>query len=159
MSEQLEFPELLNLLQRRSKLTDAALAKRCGFHKSSVGRWKKGLRHPTQPDTVNRLIEALGLEGGDAENLRIAAWRYLGFEPVEATLPKVATSPGGRQRVVGIAHVGVSDKPICEVCGANSKTILGCASCGSPYCQHCMRTTQPFGSRCYWCGFHGFGED
>lgn len=159
MSEHLEFPELISWYQRQQGLTDAELARRSKLNKSTIGRLKRGDRHPSWPDTVNKLIQGLALEGGEAEDFKIAAARYLGFTPAEPKLPPVPVGPGGQQRVATMGHAGISDASNCDVCGANSKTVVGCATCGAPYCQHCMRTTRPFGARCFWCGFHAFGGD
>lgn len=159
MSEQLEFPELLNWYQRRMGLSDAELGRRSRLHKSTIGRLKRGDRHPSWPDTINKLIDGLGLQSGEAEDFKIAAARYLGFTPAEPKLPPVSVGTHGHQRVATTSHAGISDDSNCDVCGADSKTVLGCATCGAPYCQHCMRTTRPFGARCFWCGFHAFGGD
>ncbi len=160
MSEQLEFPELLNWYQRRMGLSDAELGRRSRLHKSTIGRLKRGDRHPSWPDTINKLIGGLALDGGEAEDFKIAAARYLGFTPSEAKLPPVATKAAvPRAAAAGSAASFRTLASICEVCGSESATDLGCAACDAPRCPHCLRITRPFGARCFWCGFHAFDGD
>ena len=47
----------------------------------------------------------------------------------------------------------MSDKGICDKCGAKAKVYL-CDSCGKSFCKHCLQKTMMKIAKCPFCGHH-----
>ncbi|MQA97427.1 MAG: tetratricopeptide repeat protein [Streptosporangiales bacterium] len=75
------FGLLLRALRRRAGLTQEALAGRSGLSDRAIRDLERGRVSRPRRATIDLLVRALGLDPGDADRLRMAAWAERRAEP------------------------------------------------------------------------------